>query len=90
MSQGCLETIPEDIDAARELLQYGSRATDLEALIALGGEEGDTRELVLADIQRVMDDVDTVEEKEQLERRERLRLVAKVRWESLSLVQKDL
>jgi len=86
----CLDTIPEDIDAARELLQYGLRATDLEALIALGGEEGDTGELVLADIQRVMDDVDTVEEKEQLERRERLRLVAKVRWESLSLVQKDL
>ena len=41
---------------------------------------------MLADIQRVMDDVDTVEEKEQLERRERLRLVAKVRWEFLSLV----
>ena len=49
------------------------RATDLESLIALDGEEGDTGELVLADIQRAMDDVDTVEEIEQLERRERFK-----------------
>ena len=48
-------------------------------------EEGDTGELVLADIHEVMDDVDTVEEKEQLVRREMLGLVAKVRWEGVSL-----
>ena len=30
------------------------RATDLESLIALDGEEGDTGELVLADIQRAI------------------------------------
>ena len=33
--------VPEDIDAMRELLQYGLRGTDLEALIAIGkGEDG--------------------------------------------------
>ena len=32
-----------------------------------------------------MDDVDTVEEKDQLVRREMLGLVAKVRWEGVSL-----
>ena len=61
------------------------RETDLEALIALGGEEDDTGELVLADIHEIMDNVDTVEEKEQLVRREMLGLVAKVRWEGVSL-----
>jgi len=86
----CLETIPEDIDAARELLEYGLRATDIEALIVLGSEEGDSGELVLADKQRVMQEVESEEEKQQLEIKERLRLVAKVRWETLSLVQKDL
>ena len=62
------------------------RATYLDALIALEGKEGDTGELVLAEIHEViMDDVDTVEEKEQLVRREMLGLVAKVRWEGVSL-----
>ena len=33
--------MPEDIDAMRELLQYGLQGTDLEALIAIGkGEDG--------------------------------------------------
>ena len=37
----CLERVPENIDAMRELLQYGLRGTDLEALIAIGkGEDG--------------------------------------------------
>lgn len=31
----CLETIPQDIDATRELLQYGLSGTDLETLIAI-------------------------------------------------------
>ena len=70
----CLETVPDDIDAARELLKYGMRATDLEALVALGqGEEG---QLVLSEGER--------------EGRERLRLVSQVRWESLTLTQKEL
>ena len=43
----CLETVPDDIDAARELLKYGLRATDLEALVALN--KTDDGSLVLAD-----------------------------------------
>ena len=31
-----MERVPENIDAMRELLQYGLRGTDLEALIAIG------------------------------------------------------
>ncbi|KAJ7341060.1 hypothetical protein JRQ81_004751, partial [Phrynocephalus forsythii] len=37
----CLERVPENVDAAKELLQYGLKGTDLEALVAIGkGEDG--------------------------------------------------
>lgn len=37
----CVERVPENVDAAKELLQYGLKGTDLEALIAIGnGEDG--------------------------------------------------
>ncbi|XP_063884338.1 NBAS subunit of NRZ tethering complex-like isoform X2 [Scylla paramamosain] len=32
----CLSRVPEDIDATKELLLYGLRGTDLEAIIAIG------------------------------------------------------
>ena len=32
----CLERVPENVDAAKELLQYGLKGTDLEALLAIG------------------------------------------------------
>ncbi|XP_033611926.1 neuroblastoma-amplified sequence isoform X1 [Fukomys damarensis] len=32
----CLERVPENVEAAKELLQYGLKGTDLEALLALG------------------------------------------------------
>lgn len=36
-----MERVPENVDAAKELLQYGLKGTDLEALIAIGnGEDG--------------------------------------------------
>lgn len=37
----CLERVPENVDAAKKLLQYGLKGTDLEALVAIGkGEDG--------------------------------------------------
>jgi len=36
-----LERVPENADAAKKLLQYGLKGTDLEALVAIGkGEDG--------------------------------------------------
>ena len=35
----CIERVPESMDAMKELLQYGLRGTDLEALIAIGKGE---------------------------------------------------
>jgi len=39
----CLERVPEDFDAMNELLKYGLRGTDLEALIAIGKREDNGR-----------------------------------------------
>nr|XP_045004804.1 neuroblastoma-amplified sequence isoform X1 [Jaculus jaculus] len=39
----CLERVPENVDAAKELLQYGLKGTDLEALVALGNRDDDGR-----------------------------------------------
>jgi len=37
----CLERMPNNIDAMRELLEFGLRGTDLQALIAISkGEDG--------------------------------------------------
>lgn len=39
----CVERVPENVDAAKELLQYGLKGTDLEALIAIGDREDQGR-----------------------------------------------
>lgn len=39
----CLERVPEDFDAMTELLKYGLRGTDLEALAAIGRKEDSGR-----------------------------------------------
>ena len=91
----CLETIPEDLDAARELVKFGLSGTDLESLIALGEKE--TAEFTPADARLYddweddfVDEVDRAAKKLERERAERLRLISKVNWQSLSLAQKDL
>ena len=86
-----LETLPEDLDSTRALLDHGLRGTDLEALLALApGSQEDPQLFVRCDPQRVLEDCDTEEEKEEKERAARLVLMSRVNWESLSLVQKDL
>ena len=39
----CLERVPEDFDAMHELLKYGLRGTDVEALVALGNRTDNGR-----------------------------------------------
>ena len=86
-----LETLPDDLDSTRALLEHGLRGTDLEALLALApGSQEDPQLFVRCDPQRVLEDCDTEEEKEEKERAARLVLISRVNWESLSLVQKDL
>ena len=39
----CMERVPEDFDAITELLKYGLRGTDLEALAAIGRKQDNGR-----------------------------------------------
>ena len=83
--------MPEDLDSIRALLEHGLRGTDLEALLALApGAQEDPQLFVHCDPQRVLEECDSEEEKEEKENAARLALMSRVNWESLSLVQKDL
>ncbi|XP_019512177.1 PREDICTED: neuroblastoma-amplified sequence [Hipposideros armiger] len=94
----CLERVPENVDAAKELLQYGLKGTDLEALLAIGKGADDGRFILPGDA-----DIDGVpyeelspsderpagrkKEKEPKKRRELLKLV---NFSKLTLEQKEL
>jgi len=39
----CLERVPDDFDAMHELLRYGLRGTDVEAMVALGNRTDNGR-----------------------------------------------
>uniref|UniRef100_A0A8D2E262 NBAS subunit of NRZ tethering complex n=1 Tax=Sciurus vulgaris TaxID=55149 RepID=A0A8D2E262_SCIVU len=94
----CLERVPENVDAAKELLQYGSRGTDLGALLAIGKGTDDGRFTLPGEV-----DIDNIsyeelsplgeqpaknkKEKELKKRRELLKLV---NFSKLTLEQKEL
>uniref|UniRef100_A0A8C1T3G6 NBAS subunit of NRZ tethering complex n=1 Tax=Cyprinus carpio TaxID=7962 RepID=A0A8C1T3G6_CYPCA len=93
----CVERVPENVDAAKELLQYGLKGTDLEALFAIGEGEDQGRFILSGDLD--LDDapyedfVSTEEEMEQRKEREakkRQELLKKVDFSKLTLEQKEL
>ncbi|XP_070541643.1 NBAS subunit of NRZ tethering complex-like [Ptychodera flava] len=90
----CLERVPEDIDAAKELLKYGLRGTDLEALIAIGKGEDRGRFILCGDTS--YDDVyedleeDTEERRKEREQKRRQELLEQVDFNNLMLEQKEL
>ncbi|KAM9554241.1 NBAS subunit of NRZ tethering complex [Salvelinus alpinus] len=93
----CVERVPENVDAAKELLQYGLKGTDLEALIAIGNREDGGRFILSGDL-----DVDDapyedflsaekeMELKREKESRKRRELLARVDFSRLTLEQKEL
>lgn len=93
----CVERVPENVDAAKELLQYGLKGTDLEALIAIGnGEDGgrfilpgdiDIDDSSYEDFQSVEEEMERKKERETKKRRE---LLKKVDFSKLTLEQKEL
>ncbi|XP_064002508.1 NBAS subunit of NRZ tethering complex isoform X2 [Pogoniulus pusillus] len=92
----CLERVPENVDAAKKLLQYGLKGTDLEALVAIGkGEDGGRFilpgevdiEIPYEDFLSPSEDMDTRKEKEAKKRRE---LLLSVNFSKLTLEQKEL
>ncbi|XP_035176436.1 neuroblastoma-amplified sequence isoform X2 [Oxyura jamaicensis] len=92
----CLERVPENVDAAKKLLQYGLKGTDLEALVAIGkGEDGgrfilpgevDT-EIPYEDFLSADEETDARKEKESRKHRE---LLLSVNFSKLTLEQKEL
>ncbi|XP_062324090.1 NBAS subunit of NRZ tethering complex [Osmerus eperlanus] len=89
----CAERVPENVDAAKELLQYGLKGTSLEALIAIGnGEDGgrfivtgdlDLDDVPYEDLGSAEDETERREERETLKRRELLAQVDFSRWRQL-------
>ncbi|TSL47624.1 Neuroblastoma-amplified sequence [Bagarius yarrelli] len=93
----CVERVPENVDAAKELLQYGLKGTDLEALIAIGNREDGGRFILPGDVDiddETYEDFQTMEEemerKRQSETKKRQELLKKVDFSKLTLEQKEL
>ncbi|XP_033932353.1 NBAS subunit of NRZ tethering complex isoform X2 [Pseudochaenichthys georgianus] len=93
----CVERVPENVDATKELLQYGLKGTDLEALIAIGNREDGGRFIMPGDVD--IDDLpyedflsgdEELEMKKERENKKRLELLAKVDFSRLTLEQKEL
>uniref|UniRef100_A0A8D2IZ58 NBAS subunit of NRZ tethering complex n=1 Tax=Varanus komodoensis TaxID=61221 RepID=A0A8D2IZ58_VARKO len=93
----CLERVPENVDAAKELLQYGLKGTDLEALIAIRkGEDGgrfilpgdvDIDELLYEEFLTPEEEAESRKEREAMKRQE---LLQSVNFSKLTLEQKEL
>uniref|UniRef100_A0A674GM37 NBAS subunit of NRZ tethering complex n=1 Tax=Taeniopygia guttata TaxID=59729 RepID=A0A674GM37_TAEGU len=92
----CLERVPENADAAKKLLQYGLKGTDLEALVAIGkGEDGGRFilpgevdiEIPYEDLLSPDEELDARKEKEAKKHQE---LLLSVNFSKLTLEQKEL
>ncbi|XP_036003420.1 neuroblastoma-amplified sequence isoform X2 [Fundulus heteroclitus] len=93
----CVERVPENVDAAKELLQYGLKGTDLEALIAIGLNEDGGRFIMPGDVdlddlpyEDLLSDDEELEIKKETEKRKRQELLEKVDFSRLTLEQKEL
>ncbi|XP_036438220.1 neuroblastoma-amplified sequence isoform X2 [Colossoma macropomum] len=93
----CVERVPENVDAAKELLEYGLKGTDLEALIAIGNGEDGGRFILPGDVDiddSSYEDFQSMEEemerKKEREAEKRQELLKKVDFSKLTLEQKEL
>ncbi|XP_075454502.1 NBAS subunit of NRZ tethering complex isoform X2 [Ascaphus truei] len=93
----CLERVPENVDAAKELLMFGLKGTGLEALVAIGkGEDGgrfilpgdvDIDEIPYETFLTPDEEAECRKEREGIKQRELLQLV---NFANLTLEQKEL
>ncbi|XP_056125295.1 NBAS subunit of NRZ tethering complex isoform X1 [Rhinichthys klamathensis goyatoka] len=93
----CVERVPENVDAAKELLKYGLKGTDLEALIAIGDGEDRGRFILPGDLD--VDDAsyedflsmeEEMDQRKEREAKKRQELLKKVEFSKLTLEQKEL
>ncbi|ROL43491.1 Neuroblastoma-amplified sequence, partial [Anabarilius grahami] len=87
----CVERVPENVDAAKELLKYGLKGTDLEALIAIGDGEDQGRFILPGDLD--LDDApyedflsveEEMEQRKEREAKKRQELLKKVEFSKYS------
>nr|XP_055042803.1 NBAS subunit of NRZ tethering complex [Misgurnus anguillicaudatus] len=93
----CVERVPENVDAAKELLQYGLKGTDLEALIAIGTGEDRGRFILPGDLdlddapyEDILSMEEEMEKRKEVEAKRRQELLEKVDFSKLTLEQKEL
>uniref|UniRef100_A0A8C4W7S3 NBAS subunit of NRZ tethering complex n=1 Tax=Gopherus evgoodei TaxID=1825980 RepID=A0A8C4W7S3_9SAUR len=93
----CLERVPENVDAAKELLQYGLKGTDLEALIAIGKGEDDGRFILSGEVdideipyEQFLSPGEEAENRKKREARKHQELLLSVNFSKLTLEQKEL
>ncbi|CAL9692306.1 unnamed protein product [Knipowitschia caucasica] len=92
----CVERVPENVDAAKELLMYGLKGTDLEALVAIGNMVDEGRFIMPGDVD--LDDIlyDDMSEDEEMrikkakEDKKKQELLDRVDFSRLTLEQKEL
>ena len=79
----CLERVADDLDAMRELLSFGLKGTDVEALIAIGSDDDDGS-FMICDVASAYDEnmespeVMTQEQRKKREREHRQNLLRDV------------
>ncbi|TNN50126.1 Neuroblastoma-amplified sequence [Liparis tanakae] len=93
----CAERVPENVDATKELLQYGLKGTDLEALIAIGNRKDGGRFIMPGDLdiddipyEDILSGEEELKAKKEAENRKRGELLASVDFSRLTLEQKEL
>ncbi|KAJ1149646.1 hypothetical protein NDU88_002451 [Pleurodeles waltl] len=93
----CIERVPENVDAAKELLQYGLKGTDLEALIAIGKREDDGRFILPGDVdiedipyEEFLSPAEEANSRKEQESRKQQDLLKRVNFSNLTLEQKEL
>ncbi|KAM9317014.1 NBAS subunit of NRZ tethering complex [Gastrophryne carolinensis] len=93
----CLERVPESVDAAKELLMFGLKGTDLEALISIGNGEDGGRFIIPGDVD--IDDIpfedfhnpeEEAEHRKEREEQRRKELLKMVDFDNLTLEQKEI
>ncbi|XP_066242241.1 NBAS subunit of NRZ tethering complex [Saccopteryx leptura] len=93
----CLERVPENVDAAKELLQYGLKGTDLEALSAIGEGVDQGRFTLPGEVdidslsyEELSPDGGPAQDTEEEQLRRRQELLKSVNFSKLTLEQKEL
>ncbi|NWX96029.1 NBAS protein, partial [Nothoprocta ornata] len=92
----CLERVPDNVEAAKELLQYGLKGTDLEALVAIGRGEDDGRFILPGEMdmeipyEEFLSADEEAETRKEKEYRKRQELLLSVNFSKLTLEQKEL